>query len=173
MNTYNKIKDSEITKKVGSGLSSAYETTKENVKNPDLLKENLGKMYQGTKNKINQGIEKVKDPEFRSNVKTSIQNGFENAMDSISNRFVDVPPEGLNRNNDQQTPQNTDSPFDVLSDDEEDSDLQIQKEEKKEEQDDKEVQVKDAPLITEVPKDVEVPKEKEIQPEALDEVKSL
>ena len=128
MNTYNKIKDSEVAQKVGSGMSSAYEKTKENLQNPQLLKENVKSFYDSTKESISNGIEKVKDPEFRKGVRESVgrgigsfKSGAENMMDRVSNRFIDPQPREMNSNRGPPANDilNEDSPFDVMSDDEE------------------------------------------------------
>lgn len=64
--------------------------------NPELLKANMKWAYEGTKDSINKGIEKVKDPEFQNNVKQSVSNGFDKvkegtiyAMDVVSGRELD------------------------------------------------------------------------------------
>jgi hypothetical protein len=179
--TYTKIKESEVAKKVGSGLSTAYQKTKENVQNPELLKENVKNLYQGAKDSVNKGIEKVKDPEFRNEMKEGFKKGVDSVkkstgemMDHVSNRFIDPPPQGYNRSNYQdlnQENEDNDSPFDVMSDDEEEQEQHnteegnvLNKKKLEEKDDDSEKEEEDVPLISEVPEN----ERKEFTPQPLD-----
>ena len=196
MSTYTRIKESETAKKIGTGLSSAYNKTKENVQNPELLKENMKYAYEGTKNSINKGIEKVQDPEFRSGVKESLSEGLkkmktktENAFESVSNRFIDPPPQNLNRGHfeENENMKEDESPFDVMSDEEDDQedsevqdnqgnksntqDLNVTKEQVK--KNNQNIQASDSdknedenvPIISEISQ-----KSKELTPEPLDKI---
>lgn len=87
------MKDSEVTKKIGTGIQSAYQKTKENVTNPEVLKANVKWAYEGTKSAVSNGIDTVKDPEFQNKVKTGVSNGVNKmkkgtryAMDVVSGR---------------------------------------------------------------------------------------
>ena len=151
----------------------------------------MKKAYQGTRNSINKGIANVKDPEFRTGVKESFSKGLntmktktENVMQSVSNRFIDPPPQNLNRDNYQNLDQNNqehDSPFNVMSDDEEQDFTQVNQINNKKKQEDnlskdnlneKNIKIDDdeeednIPLISEVnPKKIE-----QITPEPLDKI---
>lgn len=188
--TYTKIKESEVAQKVGSGLSKVFEKTKENVQNPDLLKENVKKAYEGAKESINKGIEKVKDPEYRNEVKEGFKSRMEKVkkstgefMDNVGNRFIDPPPEGFNRadyDNLDKEGASRDSPFDIMSDDEEEevepkpendyrvSEVKESKERKTEKNDRETLEEKEeeeeVPLISEVP----ARPSEEVKPQPLD-----
>ena len=124
-----KIKESKVAKKVSSGFSSAFNKTKENVQNPDLLKENIKKAYQNTKQSVNTGIQNIQDPEYRNEVKDSFVSGLESVkvktgdvLEKVSQTFNDEPS-SVNRNDFQKLDEiENDTPINILSDDEDSPD---------------------------------------------------
>ena len=86
----------------------------------------MKKAYTATRTSVNNGITKIKDPEFQQGVKEKVSNGFqtmksgtENVINNVSERFVETPYQRPGYTNVQEK---EDSPFDVLSDEESSSD---------------------------------------------------
>ena len=96
--------------KITEGTKTAITKTKENVTNPELLKENTKWAFETTKDKVSNTIDNLKDEEYRSNLRNSIADRF----DKLINGNNDEKSQEKKKNE-----EDKDSPFDCLSDDEE------------------------------------------------------